>query len=429
MIALVIDVSISVVADIVSNQTVTVWGISVFIAISAVYIVGQYIILGMVKAKNKEDKVTSHHIKTLNIAVTIAQYVLTAIMIFVILQIIVTSHYYTNLLSAATAISYGLVVYLLGMLAYRFFSWFKIGKSVVVLLYGLAAIMICANAVDSILFFDGVLLDKPVLISPESKVIFQVGFNPGTFMSFVNLFQAYSLNGYFLLTWAGTILLLRHHIQRVGRIRFWTLVTFPIIFFMGYYISNYQTLNPSSPVTAAISSNLIKPIYLITTSTTLCGILFGIGFWSVARVVPADSPVKDYMIITAWGFILYFNCGQATVLQAGYPPYGLASVSFVGLSSFLILTGLYQSAISVAQDAKLRKSIQTSTLQQSSKLLDSIGTSQMVKEIEDKVINMTQEDAYSLAQQSGVDPSLTENEMKFYVEKVLEEIKTKREAR
>jgi hypothetical protein len=205
MIALVIDVSISVVADIVSNQTVTVWGISVFIAISAVYIVGQYIILGMVKAKNKEDKVTSHHIKTLNIAVTIAQYVLTAIMIFVILQIIVTSHYYTNLLSAATAISYGLVVYLLGMLAYRFFSWFKIGKSVVVLLYGLAAIMICANAVDSILFFDGVLLDKPVLISPESKVIFQVGFNPGTFMSFVNLFQAYSLNGYFLLTWAGTI--------------------------------------------------------------------------------------------------------------------------------------------------------------------------------------------------------------------------------
>jgi hypothetical protein len=114
-----------------------------------------------------------------------------------------------------------------------------------------------------------------------------------------------------MLTWAGTIPLLRHHIQRVGRIKFWALVTFPIIFFMSYYISYYQSFNPSSTVTAAISSNLLIPIYLITASITLCGILFGIGFWSLAKALPADSRVKDYMIITACGFILYFNCGQA----------------------------------------------------------------------------------------------------------------------
>jgi hypothetical protein len=119
---------------------------------------------------------------------------------------------------------------------------------------------------------------------------------------------------------------------------------------------------------------------------------------------------------------------QSTIrlLQAAYPPYGLANVSSVGLASLLILTGLYNSAISVAQDAKLRKSIQASISQQSSKMLDSIGTAQMVKEIEDKVIKTSQEDAYRLAQQSGVVPSLTENEMKSYMEKVLEEIKTKK---
>ena len=99
MIALAVDVFISSIADIVSNQTVTFWGLSLFIAISAVYIVGQYIILGMVKAKNKEAKVRSHYIKRLDMTVTIVQYVLTAIMVFVVLQIIVTSHYYTNLLS------------------------------------------------------------------------------------------------------------------------------------------------------------------------------------------------------------------------------------------------------------------------------------------------------------------------------------------
>ena len=60
--------------------------------------------------------------------------------------------------------------------------------------------------------------------------------------------------------------------------------------------------------------------------------------------------------------------------KAGYPPYGLANVSFVGLASFLILTGLYNSAVSVARDVKLRRSIKSSALLQSSKLLDSIGT-------------------------------------------------------
>jgi hypothetical protein len=67
---------------------------------------------------------------------------------------------------------------------------------------------------------------------------------------------------------------------------------------------------------------------------------------------------------------------RATVLQAGYPPFGLANVSFVGLSSLLILSGLYYSAISVAHDARLRQSIKKSAIEES-KLLASIGAAQM----------------------------------------------------
>jgi hypothetical protein len=88
----------------------------------------------------------------------------------------------------------------------------------------------------------------------------------------------------------------------------------------------------------------------------------------------------------------------------------------------LILTGLYNSAVSVAQDIKLRRSIKSSALQQSSKLLDSIGTAQITKEIEDKVMKMTQDNANALTQQSGVEPSLTDNEIKSYLNKVLEEL-------
>lgn len=119
MIALVIDLFISNIADIVSSQIVTFWGISLFVALSVVYVVGQYLIIGMVKTKNKEDNVSSYNVKKFDMAATILQYIVTAITLFVILQIIVTHNYYTSLLSAATAISYGFAVFFMITLAYR----------------------------------------------------------------------------------------------------------------------------------------------------------------------------------------------------------------------------------------------------------------------------------------------------------------------
>lgn len=126
-------------------------------------------------------------------------------------------------------------------------------------------------------------------------------------------------------------------------------------------------------------------------------------------------------MITAYGLILLLTAVVATVEQAGYPPFGLANVSFVGLSSFLILIGLYHSAISVANDVTLRKSIKNSVLRESG-LLDSIGTAQMTQERENKVTKMTADNANRLTEQSGIEPSLTDKEIKSYLDEVLEEL-------
>lgn len=294
-------------------------------------------------------------------------------MVFVVLQIVVTAHFYTNLLSMSTALSYGLAIILMSILAYRFLSWFTLNKSLVVLLYGLAAAAFIINGVDIIVYYDAILLGKSLMTSPQSQVIFQTGFTPGTVMSVVNIVQTYSLNVYFLLMWGGTILHLRHNIKRVGRVKFWILVSFPVVFFLSYEVSYYQTFYPSSPVTTAISSNLMLLIWLDTYAITVSGVLFGIGFRSVSRSVNKPSHVRDYMIFTAYGFILFLTAANATVLQAAYPTFGLANVSLVGLASFLILTGLYNPAISIAHDVEIRKSIRLPTLQQSSKILDSMG--------------------------------------------------------
>ena len=123
-----------------------------------------------------------------------------------------------------------------------------------------------------------------------------------------------------------------------------------------------------------------------------------------------------------WICSIFYCLLMLGLLQAGYPPFGLADVSFVGLSSFIILVGLYQSAISVAQDVQLRKSIKTSVMNES-KLLDSIGTAQMTEETENRLMKMTRAVADVLTEESGVQPSLTDVEIKEYLHEVIAEVK------
>lgn len=420
--ALIIDSLISPLADNVIEQATSFWGIVLFVSIAVIYMVGQYLILELVKAKIKESKIKASNILALKNLVTIAQYILTAIMLIVVIEILATNSYYTNLLTIAIVIGYGMTTLLMSVLAFQLFSWFKTKKSLVVLLYGLAAIMIIVNAVDSIVLNVVPLLGKPSMVTPKSEVIFETGYNPGTIMSVVTFLQSNSVLGYIILTWAGSIFLLRHHIQRVGRIKFWFLVILPLALFASFNISYFQGAYPNNPVTTITPSNLMLPFIVIVLSTTVCGILFGAGFWSIAKFVSHTSNVRDYMIITGCGFALFFTAADAGLLQAGYPPFGLADVSFVGLSSFIILVGLYQSAISVAHDVQLRKSIKTSVMNES-KLLDSIGTAQMTQETENRLMKMTRQVADVLTEESGVQPSLTDVEIKEYLHEVIAEVK------
>jgi hypothetical protein len=73
------------------------------------------------------------------------------------------------------------------------------------------------------------------------------------------------------------------------------------------------------------------------------------------------------MVIPAYGFILFYISNQAgsSLFQLGgvYPPIGLPTIAVIGFSSYLMLVGIYSSAISVTQDSKLRRVISKSVQQ------------------------------------------------------------------
>ena len=91
----------------------------------------------------------------------------------------------------------------------------------------------------------------------------------------------------------------------------------------------------------------------------------------------------------------------------------------------MILVGIYCSATSLANDSKLRQIIRQFAVTES-KFFVSIGTAQIQKEIEDRVMRVAKKQQDILIGESGVYPSLTELEIKEYLKSVLEEIEVVR---
>jgi hypothetical protein len=407
------DLTFGNLADVMKDFAVSFWGVVIFITVAAICGFGQFFILASVRAKNREIKIKKANLSKLEVAVIVAQYLLIAISVFLVLQIILYSQYYSFLLILGTAISYGLAAILMGILGYLLLSWFRIKKTIVVLLYGLGAVATAFNVSVIAVIFGTLLQNKDMIISPQSEVIF-AGADP-----LINTLQGISAVLYFILFWGGTTLLLYHNIQKVGKVKFWTLVTTPIIFFASLYISYFGVLNSVAPPEDPAS--LVIPILAILSSTIAGLVLFGLAFHSVARSLGAGQ-VKDFMMITGYAFILFFLAINTTIAGTGYPPFGFVNVLLVGPLSFLILAALYRSAITVALDAKLRQSLRIS-LRKELKLLDSIGRSEMQKQIENKVLIAVKENADTLKHESGIEPSLTEEEMQELLESILKRTK------
>ena len=93
-------------------------------------------------------------------------------------------------------------------------------------------------------------------------------------------------------------------------------------------------------------------------------------------------------------------------------------MAFFGLASYLIFIGIYSSALSVAQDSNLRQSIRRFAIKES-KLLDSIGTAQMEQEIQRKVVVFTKRNQEEMMEETGIASSLTEEDVKEYLEQVI----------
>jgi signal transduction histidine kinase len=447
--SLIIDSSLSNISDIISVSTS--WGFSAFIAVVIAYAVGQYLVLEFVKQRSMGIRSKSLHFNRLSIVVTIVQYVLIAIIVFVILQIFLNSYYYTSMLTWNLSISYAMAGIIMVILAREFFSWYRSNRNFIVLSYSVSFIITGISIVSAIVFFTIILLGMQDKITNSSSIEQEevghgseqeevghgseqeeVGHGPdirrfdlSTVLGKVQTVFVTSQIVSFLSLWGSTALLLHTYSKKLGKVKFWIIITIPIASFVSIFvIITPFVVNISSGIhdKNSIIEILVVDALGYTLPALFSGLLFGLPFWMIARSLSYSSALKDYMIIAGSGFALFELAINGSVMLASYPPLGLASVSFVGLSSYLILMGIYSSAISMSGDVKLRQTIRKSAIDES-KLLVGIGSGHIEQKIEKKVIEMAKDQAASMMNQTGVQLSLTERDMKQYLSSVLKEIK------
>jgi hypothetical protein len=417
-----IDSQIGYIADFISERLATNEGIALFIGIAVVLAVGGILILEYVKTKTKESHARALHLRAIHIGVTIAQYVLIAIIAFVIAQILLTTQYNTVTLAIALSISYGLWIIILALLSRALFSWFRSSRrSVMVLILALSMVAYVVNGITGLANHLAILQQQLGVVT-SADVAFFPEFDPESLQSQINTVYQVAGNIAYVLTWIGTVMLLRPYIHRIGKIKFYAIMGSAMV----YYLINFPLfvlgyLTPTGETDIDVMNNIL----IFGIASVFSGIIFGAAFLSIARTLQKGSALRDYLIIAAYGLLLFYVAGSAVVSQAAYPPFGLASVSFTGLSCYLIYTGLYSSAISVSQDANLRQSIRRSAIEEI-KFLESIGTAQMEQELQKRVLTVAKKNSDIMTEETGVKPSLSEDDMKQYLEQVIREIKVRK---
>jgi hypothetical protein len=417
-----LDTSLLRISDFTINQLSLKDKTTIFAFTSVICLAAQYFVLNYVrKSAYLKKGAAKRYLELISTMVIMVQGGLAAVSLYVVFQVLVLAHYQVLSLVLVMTLSYALSIVQLAFLSQRFFSWFRIKRDSVVLVYGISTAILAINGVFTLVLVVDILLDKPATILPNRQITFPISqYGPITGI-FNSIFFVSSLAA-FLFTWAATALLLRHYSRRIGRIKYWLVLIAPLAFFLSQFITlSFDLLSPLIRADPVFFGVLLTVAF--TFSKPIGGILFGIAFWTLTKNIRSQSIVRDYMNIAAFGLILMFVVNQSLVLSAtAYPPFGLVTVSLMGLSSYLVFVGIYSSAISISEDTRLRTAIRKVALEQS-KLLDSIGFAQMEEEIKKKVFKIVKTNSEFLLPESGIPSSLDELEAKDYINEVMEELR------
>lgn len=405
------------------NKTYTNYSIFIFLSISVTFLILSSLILKYNWNFINEFIKKSNRIYTIVKITLLTQVFLSLLLILLNYEVIMLHYYSTHIIIISLFGSYSLSFFILFFLKYKFLRWYNIKRNYILIFYSLAFGTIFLESIFKLGFTEIMIIFKPQLIFPMT--IGSSVFIP------VHSLQAYLNNIFpilsvlsFVFAWIASSIMMKEYSSKVGGIiKYWVIVSVPLIF----YISQFS-IQFNSQIIFQLTSNITSLSIILTIvfifSKLIGGLLFGIPFWIISKTIH-NSAIKTSMTIAGFGFVFLFLTNQAQgIVVTPYPPFGITTTLFFGLSSFLVMIGLYCSAIYISENRDIRKLIRNDILKYD--LLQQISN----RFIEDKTINYINQIRKSSKNELFVDYNrlfLNDKDIKQYVKDVIDEISKKKD--
>jgi hypothetical protein len=354
------------------------------------------------------------------IGTSIVQYTISLILFIMISEMLIF-HEYNKIFSLLVVyLSHFWSAIILGILSLTFIQWFKFATSFSILIYGVVFSVILFLILITVPLLTEQFTHQSQLIYPRDYAsLIMAVIVPSRDIAFIYGLGGYVLPLMIISSWILTVLLLKPYANRIGKKRFWLIVGIPLLYQLFSFIVRDSNLVTDPTLVQIIYSQQFQLIFGI--SYQVSGLFFAIAFLVIGRKMKRKR-MKTYLIISSIGIVLLFCSMQPGMpFYAAYPPFGLVTLLFLGLSSYLLLVGMLGCAAYVSRDSELRREIYKG-LEVDADVLKKIGMAEMQREIQKRVLPLANKIKLSDEMRSHMDPDPDEEDVKTMIYEVLNEI-------
>jgi hypothetical protein len=326
-----------------------VFGLMVLISITI-----QFVLIKKTKESIKVERSKSRLGKSVLVLANVLQYSADVILVIILFQVIFTSKYSVDLLETVAGINLITSSVLLAILSSRLVRAYRTSPSKTVLAYSISIAVLSLSGIITFTYVDNFLQGKPDYITST--------FSPWNSYSptiSTGLSSAYQVTGImsFVSLWIATVILTYHYASKSKRIKYWTIVSIPLVYFASLYIIPFLERLDVLGALGVDDNPMYAYCYnfFLNTVRTAGGIMFGIAFVVLSRNI-VHIQLKKSIIMTGIGFILLFEANASSlIIMTTYPPWGGISITFMIIGSYLLIIGLDSAAFYLATDSSLRR--------------------------------------------------------------------------
>jgi hypothetical protein len=355
------------------------------------------------------------------IGTSAVQYAISMILFIMISEMLIF-HGYNKIFSLLILyLSHFWSAIIIGVLSFTFIHWFKFTRSFSIVIYGVVFIVILFLILITVPLLTEQFRNQFQLIYPRDyTTVIQGVLVPSRDIAFIYGLGNYVLPLMIVSSWILTVSLLKPYADRIGRKTFWIIISIPLLYQIFSFVVRDANLVTDPALVQIIYSQQFQ--FLFGISYQVSGVLFAIAFLTIGRKMKRKI-MKNYLIISSIGIILLFSSLQPGLpFYAAYPPFGLVTLLFLGLSSYLLLVGIVGCAAYVSRDSELRREIYKG-LEVDSDMLKKMGLAETQREMERRILPLASKIKLSDEMREHMDP--TEEDVKMMIDEVLNEIHSK----